>query len=59
MPQTVKRQPVRKRDDYVVISTRIPRSVIKQLDKIAQRDDRSRSKLIEIAAKRYADAEAA
>ena len=55
----VKRLPVAKKDEYVVISTRIPRSVIRQLDKIAEREDRTRSKLIEIAAKRYVEAEAA
>ena len=54
-----KRQPVQKRDDYVVISTRMPRTLVKQLDRLADREDRTRTKLIEMAARRYVEAEAA
>lgn len=45
--------PPPKRDESVIVTARMPVSLVKRLDKLAARQDRTRSKLIEIAARHY------
>jgi predicted transcriptional regulator len=43
----------------VVISLRLPTALVKRLDQIARREERSRAKVLEIAARAYAESKAA
>lgn len=45
--------------DTVVISMRLPRALVKRLDQIARREERSRARVIEMAARAYAESKAA
>lgn len=45
--------------DTVVVSMRLPKTLVKRLDQIARREDRSRNKTIEMAARAYVGTKAA
>lgn len=60
MPSAVKRlTPPRSQRESVVISLRLPTALVKRLDQIARREERSRAKVLEIAARAYAESKAA
>ena len=43
------------RDDSVVISMRLPKALVRQIDRLAAREDRSRNKMLELAARHYVE----
>ena len=51
--------PPKSQRESVVISLRLPTALVKQIDQIARRDLRSRTKVMEIAARAYAESKAA
>ena len=59
MTTPVKRLAPPKREQSIVVGVRMPLTLVKQIDRIAKRDERTRSKLIEIAARTYVEGKAA
>ena len=59
MTTPVKRLAPPKREQSIVVGVRMPATLVRQVDRIAKREERTRSKLIEMAARAYVESKAA